>query len=291
VVAGALADFQRLLLAWYRRTARPLPWRATRDPYAILVSEIMLQQTQVARVEPAWRAFLARFPTAAALARAPLAEVLTQWRGLGYNRRARDLQRAAAAVVAEHGGEVPADLDALLALPGIGPYTARAVLAFAHERDVAPVDTNVARVLARAVAGAPLGRAALQRLADDVVPSGDGDPWSQALMDLGARVCLARVPRCDDCPVAAACAWRRAGGPDPAAGTALRSRPQATFAGSARYHRGRLLDALREAPVPRAALAGAAALADDPARAGAIADGLVRDELAQWDDELLRLPG
>jgi A/G-specific adenine glycosylase len=286
-----MRPLQRLLLDWYARTARALPWRATRDPYAILVSEIMLQQTQVSRVVPKYAAFLARFPTAAALAAAPVAEVLTLWQGLGYNRRALALQRAARAVVDEHGGVVPDDLGALLALPGLGPYTARAVLAFAHDRQVAPVDTNVARVLSRAAAGAPLGRAAVQRLADDLVPPGEGARWSHALMDLGATVCVARAPRCGACPLGDVCAWRAAGGEDPAATTAVRSRPQATFAGSDRYHRGRLLDALRAGPVARADLAAAAHLAGaPPARLAVVVDGLVADGLAERDSAGLRLP-
>jgi len=285
-----MRPLQRLLLDWYVRTGRPLPWRATRDPYAVLVSEVMLQQTQVSRVVPRYHAFLARFPTPAALAAAPLADVLTAWQGLGYNRRARALQRAAQAVVAEHGGVVPADLDALLALPGVGAYTARAVLAFAHDQEVGPVDTNVARVLSRAVSGAPLGRAGVQRLADDLVPPGEGGRWSHALMDLGATVCGARAPRCDACPVAGACAWRARGGPDPAASTSVRSRPQAAFAGSDRYHRGRLVDALRAGPVARAELTAAAVLTAAPERLDAVVDGLVADGLAEWDGQRLRLP-
>jgi endonuclease III len=153
---------------------RDLPWRRTRDPWAVLVAELMLQQTQVARVIDRYPAFLVRFPTPAAMATAPLADVLDAWAGLGYYRRARDLHRAARAIVDEHGGVLPDTLDALRALPGIGPYTARAVLAFAHERDVGVVDTNAARVLARAVAGAPMTASAVQRLADALVPAGDG---------------------------------------------------------------------------------------------------------------------
>jgi A/G-specific adenine glycosylase len=286
---GRVRRLQRGLLAWYRTSARPLAWRRTRDPYRILVSEVMLQQTQAARAEPAWEAFCARFPDAPSLAAAPLADVLTMWRGLGYNRRAVSLHRAAQVVVAEHGGALPDDLDALRGLPGVGPYTARAVLAFAFGRDVAPVDVNVARVLSRAVVAAPLTPAAAQRVADEVVPRGDGPGWSQALMDLGARVCTARTPRCDACPVAAACAWRSGGGEDPAARSSLRSRPQAAFAGSDRYHRGRLVDALRRGAVAAEDLPTAADLADTGRLAG-ITDGLVADGLAEWSQGLLRLP-
>jgi A/G-specific adenine glycosylase len=287
---GRLRRLQRALLAWYRADARALAWRTTRDPWRILVSEIMLQQTQAARVEPLWAAFCARFPTPQALAGAPVAEALTRWRGLGYNRRAVNLHRAATAIVAEHGGRVPQDLDGLRALPGVGEYTARAVLAFALDRDEAPVDTNVARVLSRAAAGVPVGRAGLQRLADELLPRGEAADWSGALMDLGARVCTARAPRCDACPIGAVCAWRGSGGEDPAASGGARARPQPAFAGSDRYHRGRLVDALRRGPVDVDGLARAADL-DDAGRLGAITGGLVDDGLAEWADGRLQLPG
>lgn len=281
--------FQRLLLDWYAARARPLPWRETRDPYRILVSEIMLQQTQAGRVEPLYQAFVARFPTPAALAAAPAADVLGAWRGLGYNRRALNLQRAAQAIVERHGGQVPADLPALKALPGVGDYTARAVLAFAFGRDEAPVDTNVARVLSRVVAGAALTRPEAQRLATEVLPAGHAAAWSNALMDLGARVCTSRSPDCAGCPVAAACAWRAGGGEDPAALGAHRPRPQGRFAGSDRFHRGRLVDALRHRPLAPADLAEAAQL-DDDARLGALVGRLVQEGLAEWADGRLRLP-
>lgn len=294
---GGMEREQRLVglvLAWYGREARDLPWRATRDPYAILVSEIMLQQTQVSRVEPSYRAFLARWPSVTSLAGAALGDVLIAWRGLGYNRRARNLHRAAVAIAREHGGVVPSDLAALRALPGIGDYTARAVLAFGFGRPEAPVDTNVGRVLARAVAGAPLGRAAGQRLADGLVPVEAPAAWSHALMDLGARVCLARRPRCGPCPIAGVCAWRMRGGPeagaDPATTSAIRSRPQRTFAGSDRYHRGRLVDALRGGPLGEAEVARAAEL-EDRERLRAIIDGLVAEGLAERAGGGLRLPG
>jgi A/G-specific adenine glycosylase len=281
--------FRADLLAWYAATARPLPWRETTDPYRILVSEVMLQQTQVSRVEPLYRAFIDRYPTLVDLAAATAADVLTIWRGLGYNRRALHLQRAAQAVVERHGGVFPDDLDALRALPGVGDYTARAVLAFAFGRQVAPVDVNVARVLARGVARAPLSRAAAQELADAVLPAGQAREWSNAVMDLGAQLCTARRPRCADCPVAAACAWARAGGEDPAASTVVRARPQAPFAGSDRFHRGRLVDALRAGPLGHAELPQAARL-DDGARLDGIVAGLVDDGLAEWAEGALRLP-
>ena len=270
------------LHAWGDGVRPDLPWRRDRRPWAVLVSEAMLQQTQVARVAPRFTAFLARWPDPAALAADPLADVLEAWAGLGYYRRARDLHAAARAIVARHGGEVPDDLAALRALPGVGPYTARAVLALAFGRDVGVVDTNAARVLSRAFAGAPLTASAVQRLADALVPSGTGRAHTEAVLDLGATVCTARAPRCDVCPLARGCAWRGAGGdaPDPAATTAGTSRPQARFEGSDRQGRGRLLAALRTGPVRRADLAAAAGWPDDPDRAARVADGLVADGLA-----------
>lgn len=287
---------------WGERTLRDLPWRRTRDPWAVLVSEAMLQQTQVARVIERYGAFLGRFPTPAAMARSSLADVLEEWAGLGYYRRARDLHRAATVITAEHGGAVPRDLAALLALPGVGPYTARAVLAHAFEQDHGVVDTNVARVLARAVAGVPMTATVVQRLADRLVPAGRAWLHNQAMLDLGATVCTARAPRCDVCPIRAHCVWRAAGGgahdgttadavPDPARTTAGTSRPQARFAGSDREGRGRLLAALRTGSdgVATGALDAITGW-DDDARSRRVADGLVDDGLARWDGDLLRAP-
>ena len=183
--------------------ARDLPWRATRDPWAVLVSETMLAQTQVARVIPKWEAFLARWPTPLACADAPTAEVIAAWAGLGYYRRARSLHEAAVVIVDRHGGSVPADLGSLMKLPGVGRYTARAVLAFAFEHRAGVVDTNVARVLARAVAGRPLPWAAAQELADRLVASESPWAWNQSVMDLGATLCTSRQPKCDSCPLGA----------------------------------------------------------------------------------------
>lgn len=291
---GRHKRFQRLLLAWYRSAARPLPWRRTSDPYAILVSEIMLQQTQAERVEPAFQAFMQRFPDVRSLAAASRADVLRVWGGLGYNRRAVALHKAARVIVEEHGGRVPEDLEALRALPSVGDYTARAVLAFAFGQDVAPVDVNVARVIARAVTGRPTSRSETQRLADGLVPPGQGSQWAGAVMDLGASYCTSQAPRCAACPVAATCAWRGGGAAtdeatDPAVTTAVRSRPQKPFAGSDRYHRGRLVDSLRYGPVECDALPRAADL-DDTGRLVALTRSLVDEGLAEWNDGSLRLP-
>jgi len=279
---------QPALIAWWERHGRhDLPWRATQDPWAVLVSELMLQQTQVPRVVPRWRAFLDRFPDAAACAAAPVGDVVRAWEGLGYNRRAVNLHRCATAVVEHHGGALPADLDALLALPGIGPYTARAVLVFAFEQDLGLVDTNAGRFVARALAGRPVPRRAeAQALADAAVPRGDSWRWGSAVFDLGASVCTKRAPRCDACPLRdAGCAWAATGWPepDPVHGSAGISTPQSRFDGSDRQGRGRLVDALRRGPVPAGDLARAMGWPGDRARAERVAATLVADGLAVVD--------
>jgi A/G-specific adenine glycosylase len=280
------------LLAWSETVRRDLPWRRTRDPWAILVSELMLQQTQVSRVVPRYEAFVVAFPTAAACAAAPPGAIVRAWEGLGYNRRAVNLHRAAATVVERHGGTLPDDLDALLALPGIGPYTARAVLAFAFERDHGVVDTNAARFLARAVAGERLSAARAQRLADGEVPPGQGWAWNQAVLDLGATICTKRRPRCGTCPIAGSCTWAASGfaAPDPAEGSAGTSGRSSTFAGSDRQGRGRLVQALRTGPVELSRLAELTGWTEEPERARHIADRLVGEGLAEYVDGSLALP-
>lgn len=238
------------LLGWYADVGRDLPWRRTRDPYAVLVSEIMLQQTQVARVAPRFEAWLERWPTAEALAAASPAELLGEWTGLGYNSRALRLH-AAARHVAEHGW--PADEAGLRALPGVGAYTAAAVAAFAFGLAAAAVDTNQVRVLDRWDAAVGRSASEVRRRAEGLVPPEAPDAWNHALMDLGATVCTARVAACDACPVAEWCA--SAGLVDPAAERALRgtsgpggaggARPQ-RFEDTQRYVRGRIVAALVE---------------------------------------------
>ncbi len=202
-----VASFQRALLAWYARHGRDLPWRRTRDPYAILVSEVMLQQTQVRRVLEYYPRFLARYPTVADLAAASAPAVRESWDGLGYYRRAANLQRTAQQVAERHGGRFPDDVGALRQLPGIGRYTAGAVASFAFGRDVPILDTNAARVLARVFgAGRRRGRTArLWALAETTLPAGRAYEFNQAIMDLGALVCRARRPTCPACPVRRAC--------------------------------------------------------------------------------------
>jgi A/G-specific adenine glycosylase len=259
----------------------------------VLVSELMLQQTQVARVVPRYEAFLDRFPTPAVAAAAPLAAVVQAWAGLGYNRRAVNLHRTAVQVVARHGGALPATLAELVALPGVGPYTARAVLAFAFEADVGVVEVNSARVLARAVAGRRLGVAEAQALADRLVPAGRGWAWNQAMLDLGATICTKTAPGCATCPLLAGCAWAAVGtaAPDPAAGSAGAGSPQSAFAGSDRQGRGRLVAALRAGPVAPADVAVVVGWPAQPERAARMAAGVVADGLAVVVDGALALPG
>ena len=256
------------VLAWGAADLRDLPWRRERDPWRILVAEVMLQQTQADRVVPKWAAFLSSFPTPAACAHATLGDVLRLWQGLGYPRRARNLRDAALLVVERHDGQLPDDLDALLALPGVGPYTARAVLAFAFEHDVAVVDTNIARVLAR-TGGERLTAKRAQAAADALVPTGDGWIWNQVFMDLGATLCRP-VPKCDACPIRATCRWRLGGfaDPDPAVGSAGVSGRQAKFEGSDRQARGAVLRAVHLRPAPVDAF-------DPRIVAGLVADGLI----------------
>lgn len=246
----------------------------------------MLQQTRVVRVLERYGPFLGRFPDAATCAAEPASAVIEAWQGLGYNRRAVNLHRAARSIADEHRGRVPDTLEALVALPGVGPYTARAVLVFAFERDIGVVDVNVARVMAR-WDGTDRTPAERQRRADELVPRGEAWAWTQAMFDLGATICRAGEPRCDRCPVRQQCRWSGRG-PDP-----YRRGPRQTrFEGSDRQGRGRLVEALRSGPVPAPALAGAMGWPDDPTRAEAVAAGLVADGLAiRSADGTLHLPG
>jgi A/G-specific adenine glycosylase len=279
-----VVGLQTALLTWWERHGRhDLPWRATLDPWSVLVSELMLQQTQVPRVVPRYHAFLERFPTPADCAAAPLGDVVRAWEGLGYNRRAVNLHRAATACVERHGGKLPATLDELLALPGVGPYTARAVLVFAYEDDRGLVDTNAGRFVARALAGRALAGTEAQAVADAAVPAGDAWRWGSAVFDLGAAICTKRAPRCDACPLRDhGCAWAAAGfpEPDPVLGSAGISTPQSRFDGSDRQGRGRLVDALRRGRVAGAELAAVMGWPSDQERAARVAATVVADGIA-----------
>jgi A/G-specific adenine glycosylase len=235
------------VLEWYAAEGRDLAFRRTADPWAVLVSEVMAQQTQAARAAEHWSRFIDAYPTPAALAAASPAAVIRAWRGLGYNRRAVALRAAAARIVGHHDGRVPDTLEALLALPGVGPYTARAVLAIAFGRPVAALDTNIRRVLDRALGPLPLGARELQAAADGFVPDGQAAPWTHALMDIGATICRKRDPICATCPILAMC--RSAGTVVTPARAAPRRHAEAParFESTSRWLRGRILDRLRDA--------------------------------------------
>lgn len=279
----ALSD---ALLGWGLAQLRDLPWRRTRDPWAILVSELMLQQTQVARVLPKFIDFMQTYATPSACAAVPAGDIVRAWAGLGYNRRA--LQLHGAAVTVRDRGGFPDTLAGLMALPGVGPYTARAILAFAFEADVAVVDTNIARVLARLVGRSLSGRE-VQRAADSLVPAGEGWAWNQVLMELGATICTSRSWSCPSCPLHNFCRWQGSG-TDPAIGSAGVSGGQSPFVGSDRQGRGRLVDAMRTASVDVGLLASVMGWPDDADRAHRVAAGLVADGLARLDSGCYRLP-
>lgn len=271
----------RTLIDWYVRAQRDLPWRRPGvSAWQILVSEFMLQQTPVARVEPIWLAWIARWPTPSATAEAGAADVLRAWGKLGYPRRAKRLHECATAIATEHDDVVPDDVETLLNLPGIGTYTARAVACFAYGKRVPVVDTNVRRVVARAVHGLPdAGSPSTRDLADveALLPDDETAPqFSVALMELGATVCTARSPRCGVCPLEH-CGWRARGFPE---GTAPAKRVQ-KYAGTDRQVRGRLLDVLRgkDSPVTRAELDVAWTV--DTAQRDRALDSLLADGLVE----------
>jgi A/G-specific adenine glycosylase len=283
-----------VLLDWFSAHGRDLPWREPDcSAWGVLVSEIMLQQTPVARVQPIWHEWMARWPAPSALAASTQGEVVRAWGKLGYPRRALRLHQAAGVIAAEHGDVVPSDVDTLLALPGIGAYTARAVAAFAYGRRAPVVDTNVRRVVARAVHGAgDAGPASNTRDMNDVealLPAEDAPAarFSAAIMELGALICTARSPRCADCPVYDECAWQLAGRPE-YAGPA---KPVQKFAGTDRQVRGLLLDVLRgsEGPVEKSRLD---LVWHDGGQRDRCLDSLLVDGLLeQTRDGLFALPG
>ncbi|WP_375537692.1 A/G-specific adenine glycosylase [Curtobacterium sp. MCBD17_032] len=288
------SDFLSPVFDWFRREARDLPWRRPGFPaWGTLVSEVMLQQTQVARVVPRLEAWLTRWPTPADLAASPPAEAVRAWDRLGYPRRALALHAAATAIAERHGNVVPRDVDDLLALPGIGDYTARAVAVFAYGDRHPVVDVNVRRVLARAVLGqGEPGPAKAKQdlpLMESVLPveRDAAAATNAAVMELGALVCVARAPACDACPIADRCAWRAAGYPDH---DGPRAPKQARFAGSDRQVRGLLMAELRASDVPVTSDEIALVWPDAEQRDRALAS-LLRDGLAEGDDaEGYRLP-
>ncbi|TCJ21672.1 A/G-specific adenine glycosylase [Nocardioides jejuensis] len=279
VAATVLTDAVR---EWYDANQRALPWRSgDRTPWGVLTSEIMLQQTPVARVLPVWTAWMERWPTPATLAAASTEDVLRAWGRLGYPRRALNLHHAAIAVMDRHGGVLPDDEATLRMLPGIGEYTAAAISSFAYGKRAVVLDTNVRRVIARAVAGAEFPQPSLNNTERDrarsLVPEDTADAahWAIAVMELGALICTARAPSCEACPIANLCAWRAAGSP-PYDGPTRRTQK---FEGTDRQIRGRLMSVLREGTGPVDGLALTAAWPDGPRRdqclAGLIDEGLV----------------
>ncbi len=280
-----VVEFRRALLDAAPTLARDLPWIAHTDPWAVLVSEFMLQQTQTSRVVAPWTAFLTTFPTPASCAAAPLSSVLRAWAGLGFHRRAKFLHETAIALTRDFGGAVPTTVAELRQLPGVGAYTANAVASFAFARPVAVLDTNVGRVLARALANERLTPKRAQELADELLGTADSRTFNQAMLDLGAQFCTSR-PACATCPVARQCRWHRDGGEDPAVLSGGVSKKQSTFAGSDRQVRGQILAVLRAGPASWSTLASNAG-SDDEVRvrkivASLVADGLVEQRRATW---------
>jgi A/G-specific adenine glycosylase len=293
--AGArAAEIAQRIIEWYPDHARDLPWRCDGFPaWGQLIAEFMLQQTPVARVIPRLAEWLERWPTPADLASVPPGEAVRAWDHLGYPRRALALHATATAIVERHGGVVPADVDALLELPGIGPYTARAIAAFSYGIRTPVVDTNTRRVLARAVAGN--GEAGPARAASDLAAMGSLLPAdtqhaeivNAGAMELGQMVCTARNPRCDDCPIADLCVWRAAGYPVYAG---VRSRAQKPYAGSDRQARGTIMRELRRAQTPRAREALAALWPDQQAQFARALASLLHDGLVVLNDDGYSLP-
>lgn len=287
---SAATDLHHAVLGWYDENARDLPWRGNNaTPWAVLVSEIMLQQTPVARVLPVFDAWMAAWPTPAALAADAPGEAVRAWGRLGYPRRALRLHASAVAICELHGGEVPDDIEALRALPGIGDYTAAAVATFAFGQTHAVLDTNVRRVLERVVGGSEFPPASLNKAererAMSLLPDQDAPTWSIGVMELGALICTAANPRCADCPLITLCAWHQAGRP------AYDGPPRKgqTYAGTDRQCRGRLLAVLRDAPgsVNAAALVKAWSLDEQRDRA---LESLLADGLVVQENDRFRLP-
>lgn len=297
--SAAATTLAESITAWYQREARELPWRGTHahdvDGWAVLVSEFMLQQTQAARVVPYFESFMARWPKPSSLAAEPPGEAVRAWGRLGYPRRALWLHRAASEIANQHGDTVPSDIDVLLSLTGIGPYTARAVASFAYAKRHPVVDTNTRRVLARLVHGKAAAAAPGPRDLDDMTALLPQDPvaareFNAAAMELGATVCTARAPKCDECPVAAWCEWRGSGYPD----NAPTVRRSAAFEGSDRQVRGRIMALLRHSAEPVAVTDALHVAADggvrDESQPKRALDSLTADGLVIEYEGYIRLP-
>lgn len=283
------AAFRRALRRVAPTLQRDLPWIGHPDPWAVYVSEVMLQQTQTSRVVGPWERFLEAFPSPTACANAPLAHVLKLWAGLGFHRRAKALHEAAKGMRDQHGGQVPSTVEALKALPGIGDYTAHAVACFAFGTPVAVLDTNVGRVLARAVSNRTLAVREAQALAQEVLDVKQPAQFNQTMLDLGAQFCKSS-PLCDECPMSGLCRWRNEGGEDPAPTSAGVSKPQSTFKGSDRQVRGRILAVLREGRISAAKLR--AHLHDiDTIRYESLLEGLVLEGMVERSARSLQLTG
>lgn len=309
-----LARIHLSLLKWYAAAQRDLPWRSTDDPYAILVSEIMLQQTQVDRVLPKYQQFLTAFPTLADLAAAPTADVISVWVPLGYNMRAVRLQSVARQVIVEYDGRIPDTIDDLLKLKGIGRYTAGAIACFAYHKQVATVDTNIYRVLHRIFVGLEypepkLNDAQMLALAEQVLPDGEAYNWNQALMDLGATICTSSNPQCTQCPLSESCSAYAEMGQHSLfpSGIVLRELRKVAekkanyqthpFTSTNRYFRGRIVDLLRSLPagqrIPLAELGPKIKPEFNDADLPwlqKLTDGLAKDGLLDCNEDGVRLP-
>ena len=282
------ATFRRALLRATPSLKRDLPWIGA-TPWKVLVSEFMLQQTQVSRVVEPWEKFLKAFPTPSRCADASLAEVLKLWGGLGFSRRAKALHEASKMIRDQHKGKVPATVEELRLLPGVGEYTANAIASFAFSVPVAILDTNVGRILSRGVANKTLTQNEARALASELLPRTNTAQFNQAMLDLGALFCKSK-PLCEQCPVAASCAWKLKGGDDPATKSAGVSKPQSKFKGSDRQVRGQVLAQLRTAPASMIKLRSLLNEVE-PMRLQKVLDGLVDDGLIEQRGRMMQLHG
>ena len=290
---GEVAKMQARVLTWFGAHARAFPWREHRDPYKTMVAEVMLQQTQTGRVGPSYEAFVEHFPTVSSLAHAPAMDVIKAWKGLGYNKRAVNLQQAAQQIEHEHNGEVPADPKALRELPGLGPYSSSAVACFAFDAQIPVIDVNVTRVLGRAALATDTPDARqVAATAKEWLPVGEAYAWNQALMDVGATLCRLDTPLCAKCPFNKTCAYHDDG--KHKVPSATRAPKQSPFEGSARQKRGGIIDALRDSAVTGVTMAALGKVIHPDGRDRNLTwlvellEGLERDGLVQLSDAARR---